>query len=850
LPSTLVHSVENDTFRYKQDLLKRKNDEEIAEEWIECGKCDIGVHAVCAMHNGFVHDSTDFVCPECLSNDDLSLNVDCTENKYDSGYTFVSGSDEPVPISSVRKSSIDPLDSDSLAQCRISRFIQEKVHDVMKDFPNASKTITVRIISDCFREFSVPSVIKRYFRMKNQSDHVVEPPPSVHYRQKAIAMFQKIDGLDVCVFCMYVQEYDGDDDGPNQKRVYIAYIDSVEHFRPRELRTQVFHEILIAYLATARERGYKKAHIWACPPSRGNCFVFWNHPASQRTPTADRLEGWYHGMVSRAIDFGVVTDVKSLYETDFEQPLAELSNNPRSSLEERMICPPLIDGDFWLEEAVRIHQTAVDRHLKVRSPTEVCVWNLGSPLSGNYDSCPALQVAALLKDRVMTHPSSVPFRRPVNAAAMKLKDYHEIVKKPVDLGTIYARCYLGEYKKLMDVVQDVKLMVSNAKLFNPPGHIVNSMAAEVLDLFYDELNVLTKMWKSDETTSGCWESRAHTSMSLNVTIEVQTSETQTPLPLPLKSVVVEDDGSADGTRSMSSSDCPPPSPKRLRDSDTIGVVGTTKTTNSLPNETQNASLAHKLEASTYDKNTPLKILDILVDGPDAVLQRMAGNDVWLLDKRSPTAAKISKNINKKKRRQSSVGSSEEGSETSSKRRQSWLCKEVGQSIRRLRTSFFSCSLSPYDGMGHTKHKKLEDYESYIGSFRQDSTSDKDVIMPSLADTRSALLELSQFRNFEFDTLRRAKYSTRMLLYHIRKSNVPGTVPLCSSCGETVTEVRWHKVKKIRQTTKPTTAGPGASKKATQESPIQDLCSSCLSNTKRQDDLIPIPVSTRTVENRK
>ena len=229
---------------------------------------------------------------------------------------------------------------------------------------------------------------------------------------------------------------------------------------------------------------------------------------------------------------------------------------------------------------------------------------------------------------------------------------------------------------------------------------------------------------------------------------------------------------------------------------------------------------------------------------------MAGKDVWLLDKRSPTAAKASKNIFKKKRRRSSVSSSEDGTETSSKRRQSWLCEEVGQSIRRLRTSFFTCSLSSNEG--HTNNKKIEDYESYVASFRENLTSDKDLsISSSLADTRSALLELSQFRNFEFDTLRRAKYSTRMLLYHIHKSNVPGTIPLCSSCGETVKEVRWHKVKKIRQTTRPMTCPGSSNNKATQESPIiQDLCSSCLSNTKRQDDFIPIPVSTRTVENRK
>merc|ERR1711943_128107 len=117
-----------------------------------------------------------------------------------------------------------------------------------------------------------------------------KPPATVNYRQKAIALFQRIDGLDVCIYCTYVQEYDGDDEYDDKdalvkphhnKRVYIAYIDSVEHFRPRECRTQVYHEILVSYLATARERGYEAAHIWACPPSRGNNFVFWNHPASQ-----------------------------------------------------------------------------------------------------------------------------------------------------------------------------------------------------------------------------------------------------------------------------------------------------------------------------------------------------------------------------------------------------------------------------------------------------------------------------------------------------------------------------------------------------------------------------------------
>ena len=33
-------------------------------------------------------------------------------------------------------------------------------------------------------------------------------------------------------------------------------------------------------------------------------------------------------------------------------------------LEQRMAWPPLMDGDFWIEEAVRWHATSIARHLK------------------------------------------------------------------------------------------------------------------------------------------------------------------------------------------------------------------------------------------------------------------------------------------------------------------------------------------------------------------------------------------------------------------------------------------------------------------------------------------------------
>jgi bromodomain-containing factor 1 len=94
----------------------------------------------------------------------------------------------------------------------------------------------------------------------------------------------------------------------------------------------------------------------------------------------------------------------------------------------------------------------------------------------------------------MLHPSSSPFRRPVNASVLKLKDYHKIIKKPIDLGTIYSRCILGKYNELQDVTRNVILMVTIAKMFTPPDHFVHSMASDVLNLFNSELDAHTKAW--------------------------------------------------------------------------------------------------------------------------------------------------------------------------------------------------------------------------------------------------------------------------------------------------------------------------------------------------------------------
>ncbi len=75
--------------------------------------------------------------------------------------------------------------------------------------------------------------------------------------------------MDVILFGLYVYEHDKNPP-PNQRVVYISYLDSVYYMRPGKMRTYIYNEILIAYLDYVRRKGYSTAHIWAFPLLKGD----------------------------------------------------------------------------------------------------------------------------------------------------------------------------------------------------------------------------------------------------------------------------------------------------------------------------------------------------------------------------------------------------------------------------------------------------------------------------------------------------------------------------------------------------------------------------------------------------
>ena len=76
-----------------------------------------------------------------------------------------------------------------------------------------------------------------------------------------------------------------------------------------------------------------------------------------------------------------------------------------------------------------------------------------------------------------------PFYKPVDAGLLGLHDYHDIIKKPMDLGTVKAKMDGREYRSAAEFASDVRMIFTNCYKYNPPDHDVVAMARKLQDVF-------------------------------------------------------------------------------------------------------------------------------------------------------------------------------------------------------------------------------------------------------------------------------------------------------------------------------------------------------------------------------
>uniref|UniRef100_A0A915LWY2 histone acetyltransferase n=1 Tax=Meloidogyne javanica TaxID=6303 RepID=A0A915LWY2_MELJA len=171
-----------------------------------------------------------------------------------------------------------------LPHCQISRYIEDRVNNFLRqklDENDPEIEVIIRVLSSSDKEVEVkPQMLKKY----GASGY----PERFAYRSKAIFAFEVLKDPDTGISTEYV------------KRL-----------------------------------GYTMAHIWACPPSEGDDYIFHCHPTEQKIPKPKRLQDWYKTMLNNGNEEGTVYSYKDI----FNQAKDDGLDTPTKL--------PYFEGDYW-----------------------------------------------------------------------------------------------------------------------------------------------------------------------------------------------------------------------------------------------------------------------------------------------------------------------------------------------------------------------------------------------------------------------------------------------------------------------------------------------------------------------
>lgn len=93
--------------------------------------------------------------------------------------------------------------------------------------------------------------------------------------------------------------------------------------------------------------------------------------------------------------------------------------------------------------------------------------------------------------KLMERRIAMLFCEPVDPTRDKCENYFDVIKKPMDLGTVLHKLRTDQYEEFTDFVDDVELVWRNAKIYNPAGSPITLMSMQLRDWFHDLIFFMT-----------------------------------------------------------------------------------------------------------------------------------------------------------------------------------------------------------------------------------------------------------------------------------------------------------------------------------------------------------------------
>ncbi|RLN34239.1 hypothetical protein C2845_PM03G07960 [Panicum miliaceum] len=96
--------------------------------------------------------------------------------------------------------------------------------------------------------------------------------------------------------------------------------------------------------------------------------------------------------------------------------------------------------------------------------------------------------------KLMDHKGGWLFHKPVDPVLYGIPDYFDVIRNPMDLGTVKKKLSDKQYFMASEFAADVRLTFANAMKYNPPGNHVHAVAEQLNRIFDSEWRSSIRKW--------------------------------------------------------------------------------------------------------------------------------------------------------------------------------------------------------------------------------------------------------------------------------------------------------------------------------------------------------------------